>query len=335
MRSRRTCARIPFAAWVDARWVDPAYNDPPSEEEPVYGDKLASYGSEMCALCGKVHDKAAWIEESGKSRFKMLQFAAELATIDKTQDTNRSQGFAQGVQAQIKKLGVNEPSKEELAAAKLAVFKSQLAKSPYQIKTPKPPSGIQISVTSEFEETRYWNPATEKLVDGKNMVQTLSAIQEQGSRKDWAGMLGLLTTPESTYVSAAGTFAAKTNGLFGYVAKKLGYKVCDKTTKGDTPSISGVNISRQLYENTRVDNVPGSCAAPKLIQQYIADKIKSRGQIDVSQIHMSEIYFVPDTDKNTEMTQSEGGLYWTPGLTAHSCKTCNKLLPMLLCPSRG
>lgn len=306
----------------------------------MYGDKLASYGSDRCSLCGKVHDKAAWLEESPKSRFKMLQFSAELATIDKTQDTklstSRSQGFQPKFQEQVKKLDA-EPSEEQLAAArtaaKLAVFKPQLAKSPYRVGALKPPSGIQISVTSVFQETRDWDPATEKLVDGKNMVKTLSGIQEQGSRKDWAGMLGLLTTPEGIYVSAAGTFADKTKGLFGYVAKKLGYKVCDKTTKGDTPSIRGAKISKELYDDTRVDNVPGSCAAPKLIQQYIADKMKSGGQINVSQLHMSEIYFVPDTDTRTEKTQSQGGLYWTPGLTAHSCETCRKLLPMLLCPS--
>jgi hypothetical protein len=299
----------------------------------LHGDKLECYGSDMCSLCGKVHDRAAWIEESPKSRFKMLQFSAELATIDKTKDTNLSQGFQQKFQAQVKKLGVAEPSKEQLTAAKLAVFKSQLAKSPYRVGAPTPPSGIQISVTSVLQETRDWHPATQKLVDGKNMVKTLSGIQEQGSRKDWAGMLGLLATPEGTYVSAAGTFADKTKGLFGYVAKKLGYQVCDKTTKGDTPSISGANISEKLYNGTKVDNMPGSCAAPKLIQQYIADKMKSGGQINCGQLHMSEIYFVPNTDTRTEKTQSEGGLYWTPGLTAFSCGTCKKLLPMLLCPS--
>jgi hypothetical protein len=311
----------------------------------MYGDSLACYGSQKCSLCGKVHDQAAWLGESPQSRFKMLQFSAELATIDKVTDTklstSRVQGVQQKFQDELKKLrtaGIAEPTEQQLAAAKVAaklgVFKAQLAKSPYRIKAPQPPSGIQISVTSVFEETRDWDPATEKLVDGKNMVKTLSGIQEEGSRENWYGMLGLLKTPEATYVSAAGTFEDKTNGLFAYVAKKLGYKTCGKNKKGDTPSISGANISKQLYEEAKVDNVAGTCAAPKLIQQYIADKMKSGGQIDVSQLHMSEIYFVPNTGTRTLMTQrTQGGLYWTPGLTAHSCETCEKLLPMLLCPS--
>lgn len=307
----------------------------------MYGEDYATYGSGLCAHCNKIHEKPGWIQESGESRFKLLQFSAELATIDKAKDvkltTSRQQGFRQKFNVEVDKLSAN-PLPELLVDAetnaKLGVFTSQLAKSPYKIKAPPtPPTGISISVTSPFNQTSDYDPGKMEIVDGRNMLGELAAIQEEASRKDWYAMLGLLMTPEGTYVAAAGTFEGITAGLFAYVAKKLGYKTCDKNKKGDTPSVGGAMISKQLYEGAKVDNVAGTCAAPKLIQQYIADRMKVKGKIDVSTLHMSEIYFVPNTETHTAKTQSQGGLYWTPGLTAHSCETCQKLLPMLLCPS--
>lgn len=307
---------------------------------PQYGEHYARYGAGECSLCKKHHDGSAVVEESAKSRFKLLQFAAELATINKDKDTSLSTQRKQKYASELKR-------NEDKTKARREVILATLKKPPYRVgPVPSAEHGINISVTSDFNETRFWDPTTNELEQRKSPLQQLAEIQEKigaPDRHDWRAMLGLLITPNATYVTAAGTFENKTGGLFAYVATKKGYKTCGKNDKGDTPSISNVRITKLQYESCKSPNsqVPGSCAAPKLIQQYIADARQNRWAIQVSQLHMSEIYFVPNTETRRNMmdaNQSGGsgnanGLYWTPGLTAHSCETCERLVPLLLCPA--
>ncbi len=145
-------------------------------------------------------------------------------------------------------------------------------------------------------------------------------------------MVGILICPEKTFVAASGPGIG--NAKLLAVAERKGYTVCKTRTADTMPrtTIHGVAISREHYAGAKdpTASEPGNCAAPRLIQEATADDAVDKGKHQ--QWAMSEIYYLPNTARRTS-EQQDNALYWLHGLSAHSCKTCEKLVPVLLCPA--
>lgn len=143
-------------------------------------------------------------------------------------------------------------------------------------------------------------------------------------------MLGLLVTAEKTFIAASGTGLA--HGGFKEVAKNSGFVVCGPRTAshGTHKSITGLAISADLYQATKDPSAtdPGNCAAPRMLETAFEDAGVNKTLH--GQWRMSEIWFLPKTDTRTR--EQENGLYWTHGASAESCKTCENLAPLLMCP---
>jgi hypothetical protein len=139
-------------------------------------------------------------------------------------------------------------------------------------------------------------------------------------------MLGLLTDGTTTLVATSGK--NMNNAAFVRVAKLKGYTICPPRgpAVGTNTSLGGRTISNNDYENCQgADaNRPGECAAPRLIQRAFEIPALMRNR---AQWAMSEIFYQPNSEKRLEQD-----LYWVHGLTAHSCATCENLVPVLMCP---
>lgn len=321
----------------------------------LYGEHYLVYGSQKCGLCNQTHDKFK-LEESSKSRFKLLQFAAELATINKDQSKKADMQRAAVLETILEEKKRNHPNVPTITiedprgakstyvdpSVRLEVFQRMLAKRDQAEAKGK--SDVWRGTTSVAHRIN-------NKFDGKG---------KSLGTKDWKAMLGLLITPLGTYVGAAGTFSRQPGVPFDVVANRKGYILADKQPKGDTPSIGGVQVPRDKYEGAKVQGTmsAGSCAAPQLIQQYIFDAKQQNFSLDKSRslseqgFALSEMYFVPNHSvrfdlmypnydptipkpnpkTDWEHRDTDPGLYWIPGLSAHSCKTCENLVPMLLCP---
>jgi hypothetical protein len=322
---------------------------------PLYGEHYQVYGGHMCALCNRQHERFT-LEETSKSRFKLLQFAAELATFNKGQMKAFDMQRASHQQAALKERNKQHPNVPTI-----------LLTDPSGRRAPYIDAEIARAVSQEVLKKRDAAEAKGKSDiwrgTGSIMHRHNNEIASKGNKfqaRDWKAMLGLLITPLGIYVGAAGTFSRQPNVPFELVAKRKGYHLCAKNPKDDTPSIGGVRVPKDMYDSAKVDGTasPGSCAAPQLIQQFIADASERHFRVDPHRslteqgFAMSEMYYVPNHSVRFDMmypdfdpTQpkpnpktdwehraTDPGLYWIPGLSAHSCATCEKLVPMLLCP---
>lgn len=108
----------------------------------VYGEKHAVYGSQHCRLCNATHNPVMHLKENSESRFKLLQFDAELATIDKDDD---KRVVAQR-QALYKASTAVKKKHKHLDAFNGAMKKAPPMTSPVQRPPPK------ITVTDEAGE---------------------------------------------------------------------------------------------------------------------------------------------------------------------------------------
>jgi hypothetical protein len=144
-------------------------------------------------------------------------------------------------------------------------------------------------------------------------------------------MIGILICPEKTFVAASGP--GFQNSKFRAVAQQKAYTVCRPRTAETTPrtTIFGAAISHDEYASAKdaTAGEPGTCAAPRLIQEATEDPATDTERHE--DWRMSEIYYLPNNDRRIR-EQNENDLYWLHGVTAHSCKTCEKLVPLLLCP---
>lgn len=288
----------------------------------VYGEEHAVYGTKACQLCGHVHDPRFHLKESSASRFKLIQLAAELNSIDPAKDkvlADQKLSDAKNVARELE--GKRLPHETDAAFKRrqaLEVFRRGLARRP------------------DVGDI------------GQGPVPHRDAA-------DWKAMLGLLITPNGIYATAAGTF--RNNETLQHVIRKKKYKTCIKPCQ--TSSIHGLAISKPQFgtpPGAKEPNVPGSCAAPRLIGQWIEDAKKNKWTLDKGRSleaqgwAMSEIYFLPNTAERFKAMypgfvelrvdgktaaygyERDKGLYWLPGLTAHSCDTCERVVPLLLCP---
>lgn len=136
-------------------------------------------------------------------------------------------------------------------------------------------------------------------------------------------MLGLLISGNQILVAASGN----NNNKITATANALGYTVCPAivNTAGNRSRVNRL-IPQPQYAGTQVmgDPNPGNCAAPRLIQHATTlPAVKANWRA----WEMSEVFFHPKTSHRTASAP-----YWVHGLSAHSCGTCENLVPILMCP---
>lgn len=357
----------------------------PVPESVMIVDKYHTYGNKSCPRCGRVHDAALHVRESRGSRFRTLQFAAEMMAyagparlprwtdgatrgeklaalrsmrngLPLAQNANvpyggrdiaervcallagrpdgmtasEIEGALQPTKTEMKTIRVRgQPNREELQTlpVKSDAFLNQ-------VLMPLVASG-NVRVTAEKPKRFVLRSATNPGLSG---AVTANATGEF--------MLGLLVCPEKTFVAASGSGLA--NNAFQGVAAMKGYTVCTAVSATTHPrrSLIGTQITEAAYAATRAPNAPepGNCAAPRLLQMAFRDPAVDKRRH--AEWQMSEIFYLPGTDarsrrQNEGLVEIPGGymrdaskdLYWTHGATAESCATCDRLVPLLLCPA--
>jgi hypothetical protein len=150
--------------------------------------------------------------------------------------------------------------------------------------------------------------------------------QDQADR-----MLGVLITPAGKYAAQSGNTQGGTTPFLQRAAAN-GFILCPQRSfdQGNRLGVKGEEISQDLYKGSRGPGgfPPGACAAPRLIQQAIEDYLQARRTIEPSQWAMSEVMF---RNNPTQAPTKAGQTDWVHGLTAFSCPTCDRLLPLFLC----
>jgi hypothetical protein len=263
----------------------------PASREPI--SAVQTYAAGLCRWCNQVHAPDRWILESGATRFKLLRFAAELSAMPTD--------FMQEQERHIKREGdrVEIPKNPDKAAHKVALK---------QAKESTERRAIGLVQSIRFTPQTVLEP---------NLQLTVKVPLYETPT-----MLGLLIcgvgADAKTYVAASGKFA---DGRFKHVARLHGFTVCEKVPV--QRSLAGKPIPGDIYQGSKAlhAQMPGTCAAPRMIAQAIADKCMA----PLDTWRMSEIYYWRRGMKDN------GELAWVPGLTAHSCETCEKLLPLFLC----
>jgi hypothetical protein len=135
-------------------------------------------------------------------------------------------------------------------------------------------------------------------------------------------MLGLLIAQGLTIVAHSGRVTHEGDAAFRAAATEYGYaSVMQNELDQPFVSLAGRRISDDELARTRgtrrgFDYPPGSCAAPRLIRKAF----RLIANPNPATWEMSEIY-----------CSAGGGGYWVHGLSAHSCDTCESLVPLLLC----
>ncbi|SAL05168.1 hypothetical protein AWB78_07336 [Caballeronia calidae] len=156
-------------------------------------------------------------------------------------------------------------------------------------------------------------------------------LHNPGTCRQEDRMFGILTTPLRVYAAHSGPTQNGTTS-FLTAACKRGYKICDERSASlpGRIDIRFNEIPAEEYEATYTRGGgyrPGACAAPRLIQQAILDYQHTGQHIDPTTWAMSEVMY----KKNPTKSPAGDGQDWIHGLTAHSCETCARLVPLLLC----
>jgi hypothetical protein len=151
-----------------------------------------------------------------------------------------------------------------------------------------------------------------------------------------ARMFGILITPIGIYAAQSGNWAGgNTPFLIGALGR--GYTICPpRTANGPSNTdAAGRPISPALYRSANRVNqggyAAGNCAAPRLIQQAILDHQAQSVRINPARWSMSEVMY----KLNPSEVPAPGRQDWIHGLTAFSCATCERLVPILLCDDVG
>jgi hypothetical protein len=347
----------------------------PAGPKKAYGDELLVYGSGHCARCNAVHEAHYHLKESRRSRFRLLQFVAEMSSFavvgngpkpwtemaSETGDpvkplklaalrsmrggiplvdvTTARYGGAE-IRSDVVKLLRRRPG----LTSKEMMEELEPEESYINTGAKTGPDGKKPLVVKGLAEGKFENVLAALLTSGNiahdggkpKRYQVIERLRPTGVTAVTAEttgefMVGILICPERTYVAASGP--GLDNPKFRAIAARKGYSVCKARTVDTVPRTTtrGEPISRELYVGAKDPTAPdpGNCAAPRLIQQATED-----GSIDKlkrKEWEMSEIYYLPSTAKRT--SEQNNGLYWLHGLTAHSCQTCEKLVPILLCPA--
>lgn len=162
----------------------------------------------------------------------------------------------------------------------------------------------------------------------KSRFKLMQVLMEVRLSSAWTGasdnedrMFGLLITPQKTFATHSGDLkGGNTPFLKAALAKGHTLALTQEEKAGGNHTGLGGPIKPHIYQSAKVGGAykPGNCAAPRLVEAAIEDGTVTK---DPSLWAMSEVMYNP----------SGSNQQWWHGLTAHSCATCDKLVPMLLC----
>jgi hypothetical protein len=328
----------------------------------IYGSEHIHYGAGECPACHQKHASPYVIKESSKSRFKLMQFAAEMTAYDTHGQT---------------RLAVADAFLKARAGSDLSKLNKNIKQTQKEIDNPKKATAIDLNRAKlEKLESQYAQKdkeLTDPLRNIRTAFETRFPGAQQGYSPSYAAslrgadvkfMLGILLSGDDVLVTTSGS------GLdtepFTAAAALKGYTVCEGVNVADPhQSIIARPIPTVQYGNTQREQgyAPGSCAAPRLLAKaFTIPRIFN----NLKNWEMSEIYYFPNNEarrahedesdkarvKHVEEAHkgergdhpncvvcqqlnaaTVGSLYWVPGLSAHSCNTCEQLVPLLMCPN--
>lgn len=333
----------------------------------MYGSEHITYGAKKCPGCGQIHPANLQIKETSQSRFKLLQFAAEMTAYDMSGRNRKAvaDAFMKARSEGGKEFAkLNKDTKEvqraidnvdkakflEQNQAKLLGLQQKFDALDKKLTSGlRGKEGLERSFQSKFPDGQDWySPSYAASLRGENVKF----------------MLGILISDKNVLITTSGS------GLdtepFKATAALKGYEICKEVLATDAhKSIVGRGISALEYGGTQGGQgyVPGNCAAPRLLARAfeMPEVMKTQKAWE-----MSEMYYFPNNDARRKHEEESdkarlahvelahkgqkgnvncvecqkfdsnpvGSLYWVPGLSAHSCETCENLVPLLMCPKK-
>lgn len=327
----------------------------------MYGSSHIVYGTHTCKECKAPHSAAYHIKESSRSRFRLLQFAAEMNAYEGSKGSTNRKIMEKAFETARNNKEWRDLKKDILQTQKDIAKSKSLA-----FNVPKLADRTIKFAAKDKELTkdlRDYKVSFEKRFPGvKTGFSPSSAASSQ--KEDTKFMLGILISGTDVLVTTSGS-GLRTEPFIAS-AKLKGYEIAEEVKPTDLhPSLGGRLIPTSQYLAAKEGNGydPGGCAAPRLVAKALAnDKIRANH----ANWEMSEIYYFPNNDARrahedeSDKARSEhaklahpdkgdpncaickqfdaqtvGSLYWVPGLTAHSCDTCENLVPLLMCPQKA
>lgn len=327
----------------------------------MYGSDYIQYGAKDCPVCHQKHAAPHMIKEGPKSRFRVMQFAAEMTAYETQGQTKRA---------------VADAFLKARSGTDLSKLNKQMRETERAIENPAKASALDMNKQKLVKLQTQYNEMDKKLTGGLLDIKSPFLKRFPGATKDYSltsqallrgadvkFMLGILLSDDDVLVTASGSGIE--NESFKASAALKGYQICGPVDPADPHvSILARIISADDYRNTQTGQgyQPGACAAPRLLAKaFSIPKIKS----NIAKWQMSEVFYFPNSrarrayedesdkarlkhveekhkDKKGDPNCLEckqfdaipvGSLYWVPGLSAHSCETCEKLVPLLMCPN--
>jgi hypothetical protein len=138
-------------------------------------------------------------------------------------------------------------------------------------------------------------------------------------------MMGLLVSPTVPQILVAVSGPNTNNVAFQAAAGGKGYTICQPVGAVHQSRIGRAipNVEYAAAQGVGA-GAPGDCAAPRILEAAFAIPAVAA---DWANWEMSEIYYQPHTGRRLQ-----NDYHWVHGLSAHSCNTCNNLIPLLMCP---
>ena len=325
----------------------------------IYGSEHIHYGAGECPACHQRHASPYVIKETSKSRFKLMQFAAEMTAHDTHGQTR--QAIANAFSTARSGTGLGKLNKQIAEKQRNIAKGKAVEQNTAQISTLQAQyRQLDKDLTADLRNIK--KPFLERFPGAQDGYSPSFAASERGA--DVKFMLGILLSGDDVLVTTSG------NGIdtepFRAAAALKGYTVCEAVNVPDPhQSVIARPIPTVEYGNTQREQgyAPGSCAAPRLLARaFTIPKIFN----NLKNWEMSEIYYFPNNDaRRAHEDESDkarvkhvneahngdrgdhpgcllcqqfnaatvGSLYWVPGLSAHSCNTCEQLVPLLMCPN--
>ena len=331
----------------------------------MYGSDYVVYGAGVCPRCRKTHEPGRQIKETSRSRFLLMQLAAEMTAHDTHRRTplaidsayrkaRETKDFAK-LNKSLKETerAMEKPDKAAFRDKNLAKF-SDLHRELHAMDA-KLTAGLRDKRTS-FQNrfpgaSEGYSPAAAAQVRGEGVKFMLGILVSPVMPKPKV----LVATSGDGWESAPFTAAA---ALKGYEIAPAVNAMAPQPGLGEGRLISSVEY-RAVRQGMGYE--PGMCAAPRLLGRAFQHPFFRH---NYHNWEMSEIYYFPNNDaRRAAEAQNDGerqrhvavshpgtgdpncaeckrlesipvgSLYWVPGLTAHSCETCDNLVPLLMCPA--
>lgn len=289
----------------------------------------ATYGNQPCPRCKRSHELQYQIKEGSKARFIAMRIIAELSMVPSSSQGAKTWQSGKTKEQKLQFLrskGMGQINDDHIWVLDFIYGAHAITLSPtvenlksQAVKMGRKEKGVMNTLKDLVRMQLVTDTSGYLRAKDASMPVVFSGANKQF-------MLGVLVAGKKIFIAASGNNLERVRGTLPKLSHSLGtFIVCNKRSaqQGNNKTITGSAIEGSEYSQTLVDNDPGSCAAPRLIQQAMEDHEASQPAIR-GNWEMTEIWY----DPNTEADDS-----YVHGLSAKHCNTCAKLVPLLLCPS--